>query len=219
MSHKIIYSLLLTVVLSACNSNTNKKEETDKTDTEIIAEENPKAVQESPQKIDNVEAIKKGYMSITDKIATSELKQTSFEFDCAGEQVGKVTYYWDGNELKMIEKIYGEYSHRNATEQYYISNGKPYFIYTKITDWSFDSDSGKEGATKDNVQEYRYYIIDEKLVKCLKKEYTIRSAALENPDPNTINNATINCPGNEELLEPFKKLFNYREQSAKIQCL
>ena len=58
----------------------------------------------------------------------------------------------------------------------------------------------------DNIKEYRYYVHDGALIRCLKKEYTIESDAKEKNDPSQVPNATMDCPALADLTQTFQAL-------------
>lgn len=81
--------------------------------------------------------------------------------------------------------------------------GEVYFSYQTENSWHFGN---TPHATVDNIKEYRYYVHDGALIRCLKKEYKIESDAKEKTDPSQVPNATTDCMALADLTRAFQGL-------------
>ena len=215
----IIKLILIIILFSACTAD-NSTADIDNTDSTFSGDTVEAEVNTVfTDSINSIEAIKAKYAETTEAINNNITDSASFRFDCKGERSGTVTYHTIKGEIVMIEKHYSAYSHMEATERYFVSDGAPYFIYKKILNWAFDTEAEKQGAVIDKYKEQRFYIIDNELVRCLEKEYSIRSASNDNPDPENILNKTVKCPAIQELNKEFELLLSKQDQRSPIECL
>lgn len=163
------------------------------------------------------EEIRTAYAAILSKMESGKLDSSSFDYDCSGERSGRVTYYTDDKQLVLIQHHYGEFSHHEFDQNYFISHGKLFFAYQKAVSWSFDSVAGQE-ATKDDVTEDRSYFADGRPIRCLQKKYVIRSTAKDNPTPADVANADRDCEGADAILDTYK-LLAARQQKPTNDCI
>ena len=212
MTHILLYFGIFYFVVFSCNTSSKKEIQTEKISK--ITE-----TKSSVNKIETLAQIPLAYQTIDSLVRQKSVDSSSFSYNCAGEKSGKVTYYRKNNELILIEKIYAEYSHTEGKDQYFIKNGKPFFVFRKITNWSFDGKSKVEGATIDKVTEKRFYIVKDQLVRCLQKHYEISSTAKEKAKPAQIGNKKSDCPSVENLLTDYNVLLSHKNQHTNIECL
>ncbi|MBT0607553.1 hypothetical protein [Aequorivita echinoideorum] len=215
MKYAIIALLLL--FTTACENQEKQKEDVL---TEIPTTPPSKSVEgEIPLKIQSLGDVKQAYEKTNLDITHNRYTSSSFTYNCNGERGGTVTYYLNDNKLRLIEHAYNEYSHNEAVDRYYVLNNQPYFIFYKHTTWQFDGEAEEEeGATKDDISEKRYYLINNSLTECLEKKYTTRSTG-KATDPDGIGNKTVSCPPVNELLEDFTKLYENKDTRGKLECL
>lgn len=216
---KYLY-IALALLISSCDSTPGSENGDQEVNTNTLAatpapETDTATAGTELKKPSDIAAIRKAYTQINNAVST--LDSTSFTYTCY-EQQGTVTYFAQNDELMLIRQHYGEASHRTADRLYYLAEGDLFFAYYKTLDWVFDSEGG-QGATRDRIQEKRYYVIDEEPVQCLQKEYVIRSTAKENPVPENVVNVETDCSAAKELIEDFNKLKKYSNESDTLQCL
>lgn len=209
------YSLLLLVFLAftvACQKRNENDvvQQTVKTDT-VENNHNQLPSYHTPK---NVENIKEFYTTWEQKMQSGSFKKISFDYNCENEKSGKLTYFFEDGKVRIIEHAYSEYDHFSATDRYYIAEGIPFFVYSKEIVWSFEA----EEKTKENVTEYRGYIINDKPVECLEKKYTLRSHVNNNPDPDQISNKISDCRNIQKLIKNYEKLATYKS-SNDVECL
>lgn len=165
-----------------------------------------------------VEEIKQVYASTMQHLRSGQLDSVSVKYDCGGERSGTVTYFSHENKLKLIKHQYQEYDHFSATDQYFVVDESLFFAHFNRLTWSFDSNGAAEGATKDDIVEQRFYIIDKQAVQCLEKKYTIRSSSKDNPNVSQIPNKTVNCKSLKPIWKRYGDLLAFRS-AAKQDCL
>ena len=73
--------------------------------------------------------------------------------------------------------------------------------------------------TRDNITENRFYIIDDKPVKCLEKKLTIRSSGPDKTPSNSVTNKGIACSSLKPVLQKFHLLAKYKGQEKSLDCL
>jgi len=211
-----IYLLLAAgALLAACHTET-KKNGTDDT-TKILSERSTAdslAPTVADQSLETVAAIQDAYVQTMERLQEGALDSTFFEYDCQGERNGRVVYYSEKGKLLLIKHSYGEYSHHEVDETYFVRDKKPFFQFRQATTWSFDSGSAAEGATRDEVQEQRIYLKDEKPFRCLQKSYVMRSKANDNPIPDKLPNKDVGCASAASTLTSFALLAKYEQQST-----
>ncbi len=202
MKHPV-YSLLILALLSAACNNTSPNTPANEQNQDSVIK--PSSHQVSAP--NSIEAIQKSYEQITTQKDQGLFDSTGFKYNCNNEISGTVSYFTEKGQLRLVIHRYNEYDHHEAEEYYYIKDSTLFFIYNKELLWSFDS--GPQGSTKDNITEQRVYLIDQKPVRCLEKEYTIRSNATNNPRPDTIPNKEIECAA-VEVMKSYQQLLKHR---------
>ncbi|MEG0851608.1 MAG: hypothetical protein RSD71_14915 [Flavobacterium sp.] len=209
------YSLLLLVFLAftvACQKRNENAliQQTEKKDT-VENNRNQLPSYHTPK---NVEDIKEFHTVWEQKTQSGSFKKISFDYNCENEKSGKLTYFFEDGKLRIIEYAYSEYDHFSATDRYYIADGIPFFVYSKEVVWSFVA----EGITKDNVTEYRGYIINDQPVECLEKKYTLHSKSDTNPNPDEIPNKNSDCKNIQKLIKKYQKLATYKS-TKDVECI
>jgi len=163
----------------------------------------------------DVADIKKEYTYVTSRIESSRMDSASFNYNCNDEKKGTVTYFTENGQLRMIKHAYNEYSHFSAVDNYFVKDSTPFFVLQRRLAWSFVD----EKQTKDDVTENRVYIIDQKPVKCLQKEFTVYSNTKDAPQANTVANKEIKCSSLEPISKKFGLLLKYINQREDLTCL
>jgi hypothetical protein len=205
---------LLCLFLFSCGPKRNTEATTTVVADSATVNQQPDTVTSSPT---SVEQIKQHFGNINAKLQDGLLDSISYKY-CNGERSGTVTYFSDKGKLAMIRHSYSEYSHFEATDQYFISNGNLFFAYLNRLTWSFESGEAAEGTTTDHVTEQRLYIANEKSLLCLEKKYTKRSHAGDNSRPVTVPNKKVDCKPIEPVIKDFKKLVDFKD-SSNHDCL
>jgi hypothetical protein len=167
----------------------------------------------APRSVADIQSL---FTEISAKLDRKALDSTTFKYDCNGEKNGTVTYFSENGNLRLIEHRYNEYSHYSATDRYFSVNDTLFFAYQKSTAWSFES--GPEGSTRDNITEYRAYLVNSKPVKCLEKKYVIRSQVADKPKPEALPNKATDCSVVKSLLSSYEKLKQYNGKTPP-DCL
>lgn len=205
---KYKYAYVLIILFSVCASCDQAKfDKADflmETDT-LPASSDYITVEQFPKDVDE---IRKFFAIWEKKEQQGIFKKQSLDYSCQNEKNGKVTYFFEEDDLSIIEHQYSEYDHFSAIDRYYVIDGKPYFIYSMQSVWSFEA----EGQTKDNVKEYRGYIINSEVVKCLEKKYILRSYTDNNPDPDYIPSTTSDCKKIQKLIAKYEKLVEFQQR-------
>ena len=221
---KNLFYLVISCFFLSCNHNskventTIQEENTISTTNESLESIN----QNSQEKIDDkklqtIEDIREEYKTLVSKINDKKLDSISFQFECY-EASGEVSYFLENGQLRVIKYSNG-YEHGGVTKEYFLKNEKPFFIYHETGTWNFDVDARVENAPRDDIKEERFYIIDENLIKCLEKKFTMRSAAKQNPTSATVANQEAKCPQISELLKDYRLVLKHRNQTGKMECL
>lgn len=164
-----------------------------------------------------VDGIKQEYNLVNSRLLTNKLDSTSFKYDCE-ERSGSVVYYSDKGNLKMIKHFQAD-SHFSSTDNYFINEGKPYFIFKDETVWNFDGGTSEKPETKDNVTEKRFYIINEKVIQCLEKKYTLKSNTSNNPKSENLPNKEVKNCSIADLQKRFHLLMKNMDRRESGKCL
>ncbi len=176
------------------------------------------AASEPDKPLQSVEDIQKAYAVIAAQREARSLDSVVLEYSCNnGEKSGTVAYYSKDGEVNLIVHRYAEYSHYSAEDQYFVRDSMLFFAFLKGVSWSFEE--GPEGSTRDNIKEKRIYLLDKKPVRCLEKNYVIRSQIKDNPDPETVPDREVDCGSSGSLLKSFAQLAEYRQNPPPSGCL
>lgn len=167
--------------------------------------------------IKTIDDIKKEYGSLNDLLGSKKLDSTSFTYNC-DEKEGEVTFYYQDKKLKVVKDFYSEHSHFSSSTKYFVKNDQVFFIFKDETVWNFDDGGTPEKPeTKDDINEKRIYVLNNKAVSCLEKNYSIQSKG-NNPDPNTITNKETKCDISE-LMETYQSIIKNKDKKGDINCL
>ena len=202
---RLNYILLLLVLLTACGPT-----------PEVVTAPLPteKELEESVS-INSIEQIKEEFNAVEKLFSTARLTLDSLDYECEiGPKGGKINFYKQENELRLISNNFYEGDHFGSTEKYYLKDGKLFFAFIKQGTWTFDSDLPENSTiepmsppTKDEIKEYRfYYAADGTPLECLKKEYVIRSAIDLPVDPGQVENQAVDCSQAKEFYQKFDRL-------------
>ncbi len=163
-----------------------------------------------PQIPTTIERIRQLYDSTITYLSEAKMDSVSFTYRCGDEKSGKISFYSYQGTLRLITHKYHEYDHHHAEDQFFTIDSILYFIFKSQTLWSFES--GPDGSTKDDVTEHRTYLLNQKPVQCLKKEFVIHSESPGSINPKNGGSKNVTCPSN--LVEEFKAIWSYRHETA-----
>lgn len=207
--------LLIGLACAACQSNTQN---TNAADTAALATapSGPLADEaaNTSESLENIAAIQDAYVATVEKRASGHLDSTTFEYDCNGERNGRVAYFSENGQLVLVRHVYGEYSHHEFEEEYFVRNNQLFFAFKKSTSWAFES-GAIEGATKDDIVESRMYFQEEKPFRCLQKTYVMRTKSPDNPVPAELPNKEVACQPATSSLDTFRLLLERRDNPTK----
>jgi len=220
---KSIFYVAVLITFFSCKENSTSQKETasgkEATTVGTSPENPPKTPQEvrSADVLRSVDDIKTEYAYITSILKSGRMDSTSFEYDCRSEKSGRVVYFSEKGQLRMIKHTYHEYSHFSATDTYFVKDNALFFAFYKHVAWSFVN----QNQTKDDVTEKRLYLIGNKSVKCLQKKYALLSDAnaTDAPAPDTGANKETDCSSLEPIVAGFELLFDRRNQKENLACL
>ncbi|MGO4709253.1 hypothetical protein AB4Y90_09075 [Chryseobacterium sp. 2TAF14] len=211
---KKLLLLPIVILLFSCE---NKKKETDSNlqsdslQTVSVKDSLPKN-SNSPQSLDE---IKTEYALLNNQLIAKKLDSASFDYEC-NEVSGNVVYYSSNGELKSIKHFHGD-SHFSSVENYYLKNGKPFFIFQEETVWNFDGGTPEKPETKDDVKEKRFYYVNDKLISCRDKKYTLRTKNQSKPE-NVSDGESKSC-NDSELRKTFEILIKNQAKKGKSDCI
>lgn len=167
--------------------------------------------------LSTVAGIKLEYNLVNDQLKNKKLDSVGFEYECE-EISGNVVYYSEKGKLKVVKHFQAD-SHYSSTENYFINDGKLYFIFKDDTVWSFDGGTPEKPITKDDVTEQRFYLVDNKAIQCLEKKYTLRSNSTDNPKSENVPNKEMENCSVAELQKSFDLLMKNKDQKGSVKCL
>lgn len=210
----LIYLAVIITCFSCKESSKSSKESTSEEQTTTNTEFQ-NIPSEALEDLKNVADIKTEFAYITNKIESGNMDSNAFEYNCHDEKKGKVTYYSEKGQLRMIQHTYIEYSHFSATDEYFIKNDSLFFVFNNHRLWSFVN----QNQIKDDVTESRFYILDHKLVQCLEKKFTIISNDQDSQKSPAVSNKEIDCPSFEPISKDFELFVKLRNQKEDLVCL
>ncbi|MCJ7936000.1 MAG: hypothetical protein MUW56_20820 [Chryseobacterium sp.] len=168
---------------------------------------------------DIIENIRKEYNILHGQMEAKQFKTSDFTYDCNNEISGKAIYYSEQGDIRVIEHSYAEHDHFSGIVQYFIKNGKVFFIYREETVWNFDGGTPEKPVTKDDTTETRIYVENDQPVQCLEKMYSIRSNTAAKPSPDNIPGKEVSC-NIGELMKAYQSLINSKDQKGEVRkCL
>lgn len=167
--------------------------------------------------LSTVDGIKQEYNLVNTQLLEKKLDSVGFKYDC-NERSGNVVYYSEKGNLKMV-KHFQAASHFSSTENYFINDGKPYFILKDETVWNFDGGTPEKPETKDNVTEKRFYIVNDKAIQCLEKKYTLKSNSSNNPKSENVPNKEMKNCSIADLQKSFDLLMKNKDRREVGKCL
>lgn len=167
--------------------------------------------------LSSVDGIKQEYSKVNSQLVGKKLDSVGFKYEC-DEISGNVVYYFDKGTLKLVKHFQAD-SHFSSTENYFVDEGKPYFILKDDTVWSFDGGTSDKPETKDDVTEQRFYIVDNKAIQCLEKKYTLKSNSKTNPKSENVPNKEMKNCSIAELQKTFDVLMKNKDRRGGGKCL
>ena len=167
--------------------------------------------------LNSVNGIRQAIQQVNSQLISKKLDSVGFEYDC-DEISGNVVYYSDKGKLKVVKHFQAD-SHFSSTENYFVNDGKLYFIFKDDAVWSFDGGTPEKPETKDDVTERRFYMVDDKAIQCLEKKYVLKSNSPNNPKTENIPNKEMKNCSSEELQKTFALLMKARDRRGNGKCL
>lgn len=207
----LISSLIL---IFSCKKEINKKV----SDTSDIISSKVKSHSLNLNKnLNSVDGIKQEFNLVNSQLIKKKLDSVSFKYECE-ETSGNVVYYSEKGKLKVVKHFRAD-SHFSSTENYFVNDGKLYFVFKDATVWSFDGGTPEKPITKDDVTEQRFYIVNDKAIQCLEKKYTIKSNITNNPKSENVPNKEMKNCSVAELQKSFDLLMNNKDRRDAGKCL
>ncbi|RZK53668.1 MAG: hypothetical protein EOO87_12360 [Pedobacter sp.] len=213
---KNLLNLFCLLFFIACNSPEQKSysRTADSADTAVKTDSDSLTSAGVLKMPKNVNEIKNVYTLTNSLLAKGELDSVSYKYNCYNEKSGTITYFTANGKLRLIKHSYAEYDHHNATDQFFVIDDVLYFVFYNRVYWSFESGAAVEGATKDDITEQRFYLVDNKSIQCLEKKFSISS---KDKTSNTYNavNKVLKCGADKPLINAFEKLLAFRNEPKK----
>jgi len=210
----LIYIFILLISIS-CGENKSHKASSQQVIDTTATSKGKEDIRNITGAITSIEDIRKEHSYIQSRAASKILDSTTFNYNCNGEKEGKVTYFYEQEQLRLIRHVYNEYSHFSATDEYFIKDDELFFVFYNQMAWNFAG----QNQTQDNITERRFYIVNNQPVHCLEKKFSINSNDNNPTESNEVPNKEIECALFEDALKDYKKLFKLREQNGEIECL
>lgn len=167
--------------------------------------------------LSTVDGIKQEYNLVNTQLLEKKLDSVGFKYECE-EKSGNVVYYSENGNLKMVKHFQAD-SHYSSTENYFVDEGKPYFIFKDETVWNFTGGTPEKPETKDDVTQQRFYIVNEKAIQCLEKKYTLKSNSSNNPKSENVPNKEMKNCSIGELQKSFDLLMKNKDRRDGGKCL
>lgn len=169
--------------------------------------------------IKTINDIRKEYAELNTLLTAKKLDSTKLNYNCdETEREGEVVFYYQNKKLKIVKNFYSEHSHFSSSTQYFIKDDQVFFIFNDETTWNFDDGGTPEKPeTKDDVKEKRFYYINNKLVSCRDKNYTLRTKNHSKPE-NISDGESENCD-DTELKKTFEAILKNKDKKDEIKCL
>ncbi|KQR94677.1 hypothetical protein ASG01_02030 [Chryseobacterium sp. Leaf180] len=208
---KNIFTAVLMLLLFSCKQS-NEKKVTQKSDFETNAD---CTTPEKKNDLKTVEGIRAEYAVIQNELKLKKLDSAAVKFECE-ERSGTAIYYSEKGVLKLLKFDSGD-SHFTSVEEYYVAEGKPFFIFVTETGWSFDGGTSEKPETKDDITEKRFYLNNNSTFECFEKKYTIFSAKKDNPKSENVPNKKLSKCDVSEYLKNFEKLKSQNKKQT-IGC-
>lgn len=212
---KNISYLFILLSFISCRDNSNSVESSLQEDNNTTTSKDQEDQREPHKEITNVEDIKKEYSYILSMTKSGSMDSTFFNYNCNGEKEGKVIFFYEDEQLRLIRHTYNEYSHFSATDEYFIKAGELFFVFYDQLAWNFAG----QNQTEDNITERRFYILNNQPVECLEKKYTVISNDENSPESDKVANKKIECTSFEEVIGDFELLIGLKEQEGDLECL
>ncbi len=169
--------------------------------------------------IKTIDDIRKEYAELNTLLTSKKLDSTKFSYNCdETEREGEVVFYYQNKKLKIVKNFYSEHSHFSSSTEYFIKDDQVFFIFNDETVWNFD-DGGTpvKPETKDDTEEKRLYYINNKLVSCRDKKYTLRTKNHSKPE-NISDGESKNCD-DTEFRKTFDSILKNKDKKGEIKCL
>jgi hypothetical protein len=112
------------------------------------------------------------------EIEAASLRAESLSFEATdGPESGKLTRYYQGQELVKAVMSYSMGDHGGAEESYYYSQGQLCFVYAASSSWRFTGQTlaNGESETADESAEQRIYFRDGQMIRDLLKVVQVPS--------------------------------------------
>ncbi|WP_415327190.1 hypothetical protein [Chryseobacterium sp. MMS23-Vi53] len=213
---KIIPIILSLTLFISCKKEDSKNIQKNLSKDSLTVKNESISVQNDS--IKTIDDIKKEYGNLNTLLASKKLDSTKLNYNCdQTEREGEIVFYYQDKKLKIVKDFYSEHSHFSSSTKYFIKDDKVFFIFKDETVWGFDGGTSENPETKDDINEKRIYILNNKAIQCLEKNYSIQSKG-KNQDPNSIANKDTKCDISE-LMKNYYLILKNKDKKGEIKCL
>ena len=171
----------------------------------------------------DISLIRERYSQITQLKSKHLLEKSVIRYQCPDyPEEGTVTFYADHGEYRLVELSYSQGDHYGASEEYYIWDNQVFFYYFSSAIWSFDfSNSGDatEANTLDTFEENRVYFSEGKAIRCLKKNYEVRSTDEIPLTADKVANEAYDCFEGAAIINKYEQLLQLAESEDVPGCI
>ena len=171
--------------------------------------------------VDPITQIKNEYDLIMDQLEKGKFVSKVYYYECPNfPEEGTITFYSDSVGIRMIENEAVQGSHGGETATYYLKNGQLFFVYQVQSYWSFAQGSDQENpSTVDHVSEYRFYLYENELIKCLVKNYSAKDNEDLDEKGKATNNVNVECKAYDDLNDKLSILMNQYGGEEHLNCI
>lgn len=211
MKHLLLSTLYLYLLWACQSPHTSEPTTTPTNDISLstTTTENKTSTKKAAVPEDPIKSIRSRFKATMAGIKDGSLSKTTLAFECDQFPIdGQINYYTNAEGVvQMIKDSYILGDHEGKTFQYFLDKGNLYFQYVTIDSWVFGEEAN---TTINDIEEYRYYVANNQLIRCLRKAYQVSSDD-KAATPKAKNEPT-DCPDLAVIQQTLHQLKMLRNQ-------
>ena len=170
---------------------------------------------------EQIKDIREKYSQTVNDKEGGQFRSIEHDVECEYPTSGSIVYYYKGTSLRLIEHLISWSDHQWESRYYYVWDSLLFFAFYNEGGWVFDTEAGTDGKaqvhTIDDVTESRFYFAHERPIKCLTKQFSVRTRDDQPLKSEDIPNEEIECYQSKQVLDDFYELAK-RQQIDLMDC-
>lgn len=172
-----------------------------------------------------IEALNQKKLAIDRLLASAELRHDSLAFECERtREGGRLSFFKEGEEVRLLRYAYYNGDHHGGTISVYVEKEQLFYAQVEESTWSFDEEALQDDGTPHTREDYTHYTYyydstGQEGVRCLQKDYVVRSVVALPTEVEKIKTNEISCTGARKIRAFFSQVQRVKRVGELLEIL